>query len=99
LSVPACSVGSIFDKWPQTLAFIYKLAHFLGQLLVGLIRPALAPNEIPQQLVDPIGFLALLTLFLALAEVARRLAWIIVLVGWILIVTRVLTWAWPIGPR
>lgn len=82
------------DPWTQVLAFVYTLAHTLGQLLVGLIQPIVAPGQIPQRLVDPIGFLAVLTIFLAVSEVARKLAWIVVLVGWVLIIARVVMLVW-----
>lgn len=80
----------VFD---QLLTFLYAAAHWFGQLVVGLIQLILG-DAIPETtfdgLVDPIGFLILLTIFLALAEVAKKIAWLVVVVGWILILVRVL---------
>lgn len=72
----------------QLLAFVYTLAHWAGQLIVmGLDN--LLTTPISQSLVDPIGYLALLTVFLIIAEVAKKVTWIIVIVGWVLIGVRV----------
>lgn len=80
----------VFD---QLLTFLYAAAHWFGQLVVGLLQLILG-DAIPETtfdgLVDPIGFLILLTIFLALAEVAKKIAWLVVVVGWALILIRVL---------
>lgn len=80
------------ELFDQLLTFLYSAAHWFGQLTVSLIRLILG-DTLPQQtfdgLVDPIGFLILLTVFLAIAEVAKRIAWLVVIVGWALIVIRI----------
>jgi hypothetical protein len=38
---------------------------------------------------DSIGLLAMLTVFLAVAGIARKLTWIVVVVGWVLVAVRV----------
>ncbi|MDR7555432.1 MAG: hypothetical protein QN157_07475 [Armatimonadota bacterium] len=73
----------------QGLQFIYVLAHALGQVIVRGIQTIVPQTPIPSDLVDPIGLLAVLTLFVLLAGVARRIAWIIVVVGWVLIGVRI----------
>ncbi len=73
----------------QVLAFIYTSAHWLGGIIVHLLQ-YLVPLQSPEKLVDPIGYLALLTLFLIVAEVAKKITWLIVLVGWVLIIIRVI---------
>lgn len=73
----------------QFLQFIYTIAHAAGQAMVGLIQRILPQAVIPEDLVDPIGFLAVLTVFVMLAGVARRIAWIVVAVGWLLIGVRI----------
>jgi len=86
------------DVLAQILAFIYTVAHGIGGLVVKAIQLVL-PGEaaVLDSLVDPIGVLALLTLFLAVAEVAKRITWLIVVVGWALIVIRVVLVALKIG--
>jgi len=73
----------------QFLQFTYTIAHALGQAIVGLIQRVLPQAVIPEDLVDPIGFLTVLTVFVILAGIARRIAWIVVAIGWALIGVRV----------
>lgn len=82
----------------QILAFIYTIAHGIGQLVIRAIQLVL-PGEttVLSSLIDPIGVLALLTIFLAVAEVAKRITWIIVVVGWALIVIRIVLVAFKIS--
>jgi len=67
----------------QILTFIYSLGH----LIVVAVLPSL---QFPSDLVDPIGLLAILTIFLAVATVAKKLVWIVVIVGWALILVRLI---------
>jgi hypothetical protein len=82
------SSGSARDILDQLLAFIYSLGHLIGQGVVKLLGAILPSLQVPSSLVDPIGLLAVLTIFLAVATVAKRLVWIVVIVGWALIVIR-----------
>jgi hypothetical protein len=76
------------ELFDQILTFLYAFAHWAGQLVAQLV--ALIVNyELPQDLIDPIGFLILLTLLLAVAEVAKKIVWLVVIAGWILIAVRV----------
>ncbi|MDR7482140.1 MAG: hypothetical protein QN183_14305 [Armatimonadota bacterium] len=77
------------DTPGQVLQFIYVLAHALGQAIVRGIQTIVPQTPVPSDLVDPIGFLAVLTLFVLLAGVARRIAWIVLVVGWFLIALRI----------
>jgi len=72
----------------QLLSFFYTVAHWAGGVIVGLLD-SLLPLQTPQQLTDPIGFLALITVVLVVAEVAKKLAWLVVVAGWALIAVRV----------
>lgn len=74
-----------FDK---ILEFLYTIAHFIGQGIIELVQMIVPSATIPTDLVDPIGVLALLTAFLALAEIAKRITWIVVIAGWLLIGVR-----------
>jgi hypothetical protein len=71
------------------LTFLYSIAHYVGMLAVYLLGRVLPTARVPTDLIDPIGYLVLLTAFLILVQVARKLAWIIVLIGWILILVRI----------
>ncbi|MDR7521915.1 MAG: hypothetical protein QN168_05570 [Armatimonadota bacterium] len=78
--------GELLSK---VLQFTSTLARALGEAIVAAIQRVVPQASIPADLVDPVGFLAVLTLFVILAGVARRIAWIIVAVGWLLIGVRI----------
>jgi len=73
----------------QLLAFIYTLAHWVGDVIVGQLNN-LVPLRTPGQLVDPIGYLTLLTVLLLVAQIAKKLVWGVVVVGWVLIGIRII---------
>ncbi len=77
------------DILTNILAFIYTIGHWIGEKIVWLLQ-SISGVLIPQTIVDAIGMLVILTIFLAIAEVAKKAIWIIVAVGWILIVLRIL---------
>ena len=76
------------DILTTVMAFIYTLGHWLGEMVVGLIQNV-SGITIPPTIVDAIGLLLILTIFLAIAEVAKKAIWIIVVVGWVLIILRI----------
>jgi hypothetical protein len=71
------------------LEFIYTAANFLGHKIVeGII--VILPNATSlYQLTEPIGLLAIITIILIIAQIAKKVAWIIVGVGWALIIIRI----------
>ncbi len=77
------------DILTTVLAFIYTIGHWIGEKIVGLIQ-SISGVLIPQSIVDAIGMLVILTIFLGIAEVAKKAIWIIVAVGWVLIIVRIL---------
>jgi predicted Abi (CAAX) family protease len=79
------------DVVERLLEFLYSIAHYLGLVVVRLLDAIVPGTGNLDTLVDPIGVLCVLTIFVAVAEVARKLVWSILLVGWILIVVR-LVW-------
>jgi hypothetical protein len=89
LPVSPANLSPPTEGWlDQFLAFIYTIAHWAGGLIVGLVEDII-PLQTPANLVDPIGYLALLTVLLIVAEVAKKVVWGVVVVGWILIGVRV----------
>ncbi len=76
------------ELFDQILTFLYSFAHWAGQLTAQLVA-LIVDYELPADLIDPIGFLILLTLLLAVAEVAKRIVWLVVIAGWVLIAIRV----------
>ena len=71
------------------LTFLYSIAHYAGMLMVYLLGRVLPTAKVPADLIDPLGYLVLLTAFLILVQVAKKVAWIIVVIGWILILVRI----------
>ena len=89
LPVSPANLSPPTEGWlDQFLAFIYTIAHWAGGLIVGLVEDII-PLQTPANLVDPIGYLALLTVLLIVAEVAKKVVWGVVVIGWILIGVRV----------
>lgn len=76
------------DLLTNVLAFIYTIGHWIGEKIVGLIQ-SVSGIIIPPAIVDAIGMLVILTIFLAIAEVAKKAIWIVVAVGWALIIVRI----------
>jgi hypothetical protein len=71
------------------LTYLYSIAHYVGMFVVYLLGRVLPAARVPADLVDPIGYLALLTAFLILVQVAKKIAWILVVVAWVLIIMRI----------
>ncbi len=77
------------DLLTSVMAFIYTIGHWIGGKIVGLIQ-SVSGVIIPQSIVDAIGMLVILTIFLGIAEVAKKAIWIVVAIGWVLIIVRIL---------
>ena len=76
------------DILTNIMAFIYTIGHWIGEKIVELIQ-SVSGIIIPQSIVDAIGMLVILTIFLAIAEVAKKAIWIVVAIGWVLIFVRI----------
>jgi len=85
------------DLLTQLLAFLYSIARYTGLGIIGVIRYMLPSVAGLETLAEPIGFLALLTIFVILTSAARRIAIIILVAGWALIFIRVLLMAFRVG--
>ncbi|NJD51569.1 MAG: hypothetical protein FIB07_01745 [Candidatus Methanoperedens sp.] len=72
----------------DVLSFIYTIGHWIGQKIVELIQ-FISGILLPQSIVDAIGMLVVLTIFLAIAEVAKKAIWIVVALGWVFIIIRI----------
>jgi len=81
--------GGVRELLDQVLTFLYSLAHWAGQLIARVVE-FIVGRPLPADLIDPLGFLILLTVFLILIEVAKKLAWLVIIVGWVLILVRIL---------
>jgi hypothetical protein len=81
------------------LTFIYFLAHQIGLGLVKGVHSIIPGIDLPSTIVDPLGFLVILTLFMVLVsvELGKKIAWIIIAAGWILLLIRILMVIFKIG--
>jgi hypothetical protein len=71
------------------LTFLYSIAHYVGMLVIYLLGQLLPAAKVPGDLIDPIGYLALLTAFIILVQVAKKIAWIVIVIGWALLLVRI----------
>ena len=76
------------DILTTVMAFIYTKGHWIGGIIVNLLQSLTGVN-IPLEIIDAIGVLVILTISLAIAEVAKKAIWVIVAVGWVLIILRI----------
>ena len=81
----------------KILTFIYFLAHQVGLGIIKVIQPLFPRGTFPDNIVDPLGFLIILTLFMFLVGVAKKNAWIIICAGWILLLIRILMIIFKLG--
>ena len=73
----------------QIMAFAHSIAHYLGTWIVALAQKILPMAKELSTLADPIGYLVILSIFVIIATTAKRVAIVIVLVGWVLIIVRI----------
>ncbi len=85
------------DLLTQIFGFLSTFARFIGQAVIGLVQYILPSVKTLDALTEPVGYLALLTLFVILVSAARRIALIILIAGWALIFIRLLLMAFRIG--
>lgn len=95
--IEALAVKSSNGIVNKILTFLYTIGHQIGVGFVKFFNLILPNIRIPETLIDPIGVLALLTLFCILFQAARKIAWIVLIIGWILIVVRLILIALKVG--
>jgi hypothetical protein len=81
------------DTLTQIMAFAHSIAHYLGIWIVALVQMILPMTKELSTLADPIGYLAILSIFVIVTATAKKVAIVIVLVGWVLIILRIVLMA------
>ena len=81
------------DVLTQAMAFVYSAAHYLGAGIVVLVQKILPMAKDLETVADPIGYLAVLTIFVLITATVKRVAVVILLAGWALILVRVILMA------
>ena len=84
------------DLATQLLAFLSSGAHYIGLGILKAVQYIIPSVKDLTTLADPVGYLAILTGFVILTSVARKVALIILVVGWGLILIRILLLAFHI---
>ena len=80
--------SSALDKG---LTYIDSAANYIGQGVLYLLN-MITDDRVSSDLEKPIGYLALITLILilfGLLDFAKRVIWIGIIVGWVLLVVRI----------
>ena len=75
----------------QALTYIDSVATYLGQGVIYLLN-LVTNNRVSTDLQQTIGYLALITLVLllfGLLDAARKVIWVGILVGWVLLIIRI----------
>ncbi len=76
----------------QALTYIDSVATYLGQGVLYLLN-LITDDRVSDDLEKPIGYLAFITLSLllfGLLDFARKIIWIGIIVGWVLLIVRVI---------
>ena len=81
----------------KILTFIYFLAHQIGLGIIKLVGSIFPRINFPDTIIDPLGFLVILTIFMFLVGVAKKIAWIIIWAAWILLFIRILMIIFKLG--
>ena len=71
------------------LQFLHTASDLAGELVVAGIHSILPSVAVPPSLASSIGLLAVVSILLGLAEVAKKVVWIVVIVGWVLVAVRI----------
>ncbi len=94
LAVPGMSQNAetADDLASRALSFFHTAAEYIGSGLMYLLNLVL-PGEAPADFEAPLGYLGLLTLILfvfGIVSAARKVIWLLVGIGWILMVVRII---------
>jgi len=76
----------------QALTYIDSTATYVGQGVLYVLN-LITNDRVSSDLQKPIGYLALITLILilfGLLDFARRVIWIGIIVGWVLLIVRII---------
>jgi len=75
----------------QVLTFVESASNYLGQGLLYVLN-LITKARLSSDLENPLGYLAFITLilvFFGLIEFARKVIWIGIIIGWVLLIVRI----------
>ncbi len=76
----------------QALTFVDSVSNYLGQGMLYILN-LITKDRVSKDLEKPLGYMALITLlllFFGLIEFARKVIWVGLIVGWVLIIVRII---------
>ena len=85
------------DILTQIFGFLYSIARYLGIGIMRVVQYILPSVQNLDALAEPVGFMALLSVFVILTSTVRKVALVILIAGWALIFVRLLLMAFRIG--
>lgn len=78
----------MIDILTLVFGFIYTIGYFIGDRAV-LIIEIISGKNIPIDVTNTIAMLVILTIFLSLVDVAKKIVWMVVTIAWMLIILRI----------
>ncbi len=90
-SAPAATAGGGPGVVDQALTFVDSASTYLGKGLLYVLN-LITKDRLSADLEKPLGYLAFITLLLVvfgLIEFARKVIWIGIIVGWVLLIVRI----------
>ena len=99
LGIASCAVGQDTEALRETatsagelaLTYIDSTATYIGQGIVYILN-LITGDRISHDLEKPVGYLGLITgilLLFALLDAARKIIWVGIIVGWALLIARI----------
>ncbi len=79
------------------LTFIYFIAHQIGAGIIKVFQVIFPQRDFPVSIINALGYLIILTIFVFIVTVSRRTAWVILSIAWILLLIRILMIVFKIG--
>ena len=85
------------DFLTYAASIFFEASHLVGTYVVALIKYVLPMARDVEILIDPIGYMCLLTVFVVVTTVVRKVSIVILIVGWLLIILRVIAATLQVG--
>ncbi len=92
MAAPQVNLRPTSSAVDQALTFVDSVSNYLGQGMLYILN-LITNNRVSKDLEKPLGYMALITLlllFFGLIEFARKVIWVGLIVGWVLIIVRII---------
>ncbi len=92
VAAPQVNLTSKPPAVDQILTFVDSVSNYLGQGMLYILN-LITKDRVSKDLEKPLGYMALITLlllFFGLIEFARKVIWVGLIVGWVLIIVRII---------